>query len=72
MIVQLNDESIEIEEEPEPVDEGLPKEAEPPFDDASPPPEHDLGLRLPISSSDVNGQDRERRAQGREERDTNR
>ena len=37
MIVQLNDESIEIEEEPEPVDEGLPKEAEPPVDDASPP-----------------------------------
>ena len=50
-----NDESIEVEEELEPVDEGLPEEAEPRVHDAgSLPLEHDPGLRQLISSFDVN------------------
>jgi len=57
-----NDESIEVEEEPESVDEGLPEEGESPVHGAgSLPLEHDPGLRLPISSFDVNEQDAARR-----------
>ncbi|RLN25437.1 hAT family dimerization domain containing protein [Panicum miliaceum] len=57
-----NDESIEVEEEPEPVDEELPEEAEPPVHDVgSLPLEHDPGIRMPISSFDVNEQDAARR-----------
>ena len=57
-----NDESIEVEEELEPVDEGLPEEAEPRVHDAgSLPLEHDPGLRQLISSFDVNERDAARR-----------
>ena len=57
-----NNVSIEVEKEPEPVDEGLPEEAEPRVHDVSSLPlEHDLGLRQLIPSFDVNERDAARR-----------